>query len=144
MHPDLRGYFDSLVSGVGNILAEIADASSVTKFVGKVTGTPGIGIGIYERSTDEDSLIFRGIAAVSGGNLIATVQTLNISQKLTGALLGGKVALRLVHAVRHWANTRGCAHVMVHVTNGENAEDADQFFWRCGMVTIGGNYCWLP
>ncbi len=72
------------------------------------------------------------------------VQTLNISQKLTGTLLGGKVALRIVHAVRHWANTLGCAHVMVHVTNGENAGDAEQLFRRCGMVTIGENYCWSP
>jgi hypothetical protein len=70
------------------------------------------------------------------GMLIATVQTLNISQKLTGALLGGKVALRLVHAVRHWANTRGCAHVMVHVTNGENAENAHWIFRRSGLVTV--------
>ncbi len=144
MYPDLRGYLDSLFSGAGNILAETPDASSVTKFVGKATGNPGIGIGVYERSTDEDRLIFRGIAAVGGGNLIATVHTLNISPKLTGTLLGGKVALLLVHAVRHWANTLGCAHVTMHVTNGKNAEDADQFFRRCGMVTIGGNYCWSP
>ncbi len=70
------------------------------------------------------------------GTLIATVQTLNISQKLTDSRLGGKVALRLVHAVRHWANTRGCAQVMVHVTNGDNAEDADRFFRRCEMVSV--------
>ncbi len=144
MYPDLRGYLDSLVSGAGNILAETPDASSVTKFVGKATGNPGIGIGVYERSTDEDKLIFRGIAAVGNGILIATVQTLNISQKLTGTLLGSKVALRIVHAIRRWANTLGCAHVMVHVTNGENAGDAEQLFRRCGMVTIGGNYCWSP
>ncbi|MEP1557512.1 MAG: hypothetical protein ABJJ90_12370 [Lentilitoribacter sp.] len=74
------------------------------------------------------------------GTLIATVQTLNISQNLSGTLLGGKVALRLVRAVRHWAKERGCAHLLVHVTNGENAEDADRFFRRCGMVTVGGNY----
>jgi hypothetical protein len=74
------------------------------------------------------------------GTLIATVQTLNISQNLTGTLLGGKVALRLVQAVRHWAKERDCRHLLVHVTNGENAADADRFFRRCGMVTVGGNY----
>ncbi|WFE88609.1 hypothetical protein K1718_20945 [Roseibium porphyridii] len=74
------------------------------------------------------------------GALIATVQTLNISKRLAGTLLGGKVALRLVQAVRHWAKERGCAHFMVHVTNGDNAEEADRFFRRCGMKTIGGNY----
>jgi len=95
----------------------------------------------------EDGLL--GFASVHAGEhflgegtLIATVQTLNISQRLSGTLLGGKVALRLVQAVRHWAKTRNCAHLMVHVTNGDNAEDADRFFRRCGMVTVGGNY-WL-
>jgi GNAT superfamily N-acetyltransferase len=93
----------------------------------------------------EDGLL--GFASVHAGEhflgtgaLIATVQTLNISQKLSGTLLGGKVALRLVQAVRHWARTRGCVQLMVHVTNGDNAEDADRFFRRCGMVTVGGNY----
>jgi len=93
----------------------------------------------------EDGLL--GFASVQAGEhflgqgtLIATVQTLNISEKLSGTLLGGKVALRLVQAVRHWAKARSCAHLMVHVTNGENAEDADRFFRRCGMVTVGGNY----
>jgi len=96
-------------------------------------------------SLAEDGLL--GFASVQAGEhflgtgtLIATVQTLNISQKLSGTLLGGKVALRLVQAVRHWAKTRGCAHLMVHVTNGENAKDADRFFRRCGMVPVGGNY----
>lgn len=93
----------------------------------------------------EDGLLgFASVQAgehfLGSGTLIATVQTLNISQKLTGTLLGGKVALRLVQAVRDWAKERGCAHLMVHVTNGENAEDADRFFRRCGMVTVGGNY----
>jgi len=93
----------------------------------------------------EDGLL--GFASVQAGEhflgqgtLIATVQTLNISQKLSGTLLGGKVALRLVQAVRHWAKTRNCAHLMVHVTHGENAEAADKFFRRCGMLTVGGNY----
>eukprot|EP00903_Cladosiphon_okamuranus_P001208 g1206.t1 len=93
----------------------------------------------------EDGLL--GFASVHAGEhflgegtLIATVQTLNTSQRLTGTLLGGKVALRLVQAVRHWAKTRNCAHLMVHVTNGDNAEDADRFFRRSSMVTVGGNY----
>jgi hypothetical protein len=39
-------------------------------------------------------------------------------------------------AVRHWTETRSCKQLMVHVTNGENAEDAVRFFRRCGMVTV--------
>ncbi|PVB60999.1 hypothetical protein [Labrenzia sp. 011] len=74
------------------------------------------------------------------GTQIATVQTLNVSQELSGTLLDGKVALRLVQAVRHWAKTRNFTHLVVHVTNGDNAEDADRFFLRCGIVTVGENY----
>ncbi|MEM5585969.1 hypothetical protein WNZ15_26185 [Roseibium sp. AS2] len=100
--------------------------------------------GADEPLTEDGLLGFASVQAgehfLGTGTLIATVQTLNISQKLTGTLLGGKVALRLVQAVRHWARTRNCAHLMVHVTNGENAADADSFFRRCGMVTVGGNY----
>ncbi|WP_417684567.1 hypothetical protein [Roseibium sp.] len=59
---------------------------------------------------------------------------------LSGTLLSGKVALWLVQALRHWARTRDCAHLLCHVTNGENAAEADRFFRRCGMKTVGGNY----
>ncbi|MEM5582580.1 hypothetical protein WNZ15_08980 [Roseibium sp. AS2] len=107
---------------------------------GLIYAVPGV-----EGPLAKDGLL--GFASVQAGEhflgtrtLIATLQTLNISQKLTGTLLGGKVAFRLVQAVRYWAKERGCAHLLVHVTNGENAEDADRFFWRCGMVTAGGNY----
>ncbi|WP_152502797.1 GNAT family N-acetyltransferase [Labrenzia sp. THAF82] len=105
---------------------------------------------IYAVPSDDELLSedgLHGFASVHAGEyflgtgaLIATVQTLNISRRLTGTMLGGKVALRLVQAVRHWAKERGCAHFMVHVTNGDNAEEADRFFRRCGMVTVGGNY----
>ncbi|MCV0426752.1 MAG: GNAT family N-acetyltransferase, partial [Roseibium sp.] len=61
-------------------------------------------------------------------------------QKLSGTLLGGKVALRLVQAVRQWAKERNCEHLMVHVTNGVEVQDVDRFFRRCGMKTVGGNY----
>ncbi|POF28115.1 hypothetical protein [Roseibium marinum] len=81
-----------------------------------------------ERPLAEDGLL--GFASVQAGEHFLG----------TGTLLGGKVALRLVHAMRHWAKTRSCAHLMVHVTTGENAEDADRFFRRCWMVTIGGKY----
>jgi hypothetical protein len=37
-------------------------------------------------------------------------------------------------------NTRNCADLVLHVTNGEKAEDADKFFRRCGMVTVRVNY----
>ena len=77
---------------------------------------------------------------LGSGTLIATVQTLNISQTLSGTLLRGKVALHLVQAVRHWARERSCEHLMVHVTNGVGVQDADRFFRRCGMKIVGGNY----
>ncbi|MEM5585965.1 hypothetical protein WNZ15_26165 [Roseibium sp. AS2] len=107
---------------------------------GLIYAVPGV-----DEPLAEDGLL--GFASVQAGEhflgtgtLIATEQTLNISQNLSGTLLGGKVALRPVQAVRQLAKERGCAHLLVHVTNGENAEDADRFFRRCGMVTVGGNY----
>ncbi len=77
---------------------------------------------------------------LGSGFLIATVQTLNISQQISGTFLGGKVALRLVKALRHWAKTRNCEHLIAHVTNGVSVTESDQFFRRCGMKTVGGIY----
>lgn len=74
------------------------------------------------------------------GALIATVQTLNISGKLEGTLLAGKVAVRLMQAIRHWAQTRDCQYLITHVTNGHDPARADRFFRKCGMKTAGGNY----
>jgi hypothetical protein len=91
--------------------------------------------------------ILYGFAAIHAGEyflgtgtLIANVQTLNTLKKLSGTLLGGKASLRLMKAVRHWAKTRNCEHLMVHVTNGADAQEADEFFRRCRMKTVGGNY----
>lgn len=107
---------------------------------GLIYAVPGGGDPLGEDGLFGFASVQAGEHFLGTGTLIATVQTLNVSQKLTGTLLGGKVALRLVQAVRYWAKVRSCAHLMVHVTNGQNAPDADQFFRRCGMVTVGGNY----
>ncbi len=104
--------------------------------VGLIYAVPGVDVPLAEEGLFGFASVQMGEHFLGNGILIATVQTLNISQKLTGTLLGGKVALRLVHAVHHCANTLGCARVMVHVTNGENAEDADWIFRRCGPVTV--------
>jgi len=107
---------------------------------GLIYAVPGADEALAEDRLLGFASVHAGEHFLGEGTLIATVQTLNISQRLAGTLLGGKVALRLVQAVRHWAKVRNCAHLMVHVTNGDNAEDADRFFRRCGMVTVGGNY----
>ncbi len=111
---------------------------------GLIYAVPGVDEPLAEDGLFGFASVQAGEHFLGTGTLIATVQTLNVSQKLTGTLLGGKVALRLVQAVRHWAKVRSCAHLMVHVTNGDNAEDADRFFRRCGIVTVGGNYCCSP
>ncbi|MBG6155993.1 hypothetical protein IWQ52_002041 [Labrenzia sp. EL_159] len=92
-------------------------------------------IGLYGFASVQAGEYFLG-----SGTLIATVQTLNISQRISGSFLGGKVALRLFKALRHWSQTQGCEHLMAHVTNGMGVEDADRFFRRCRMTTVGGNY----
>lgn len=97
------------------------------------------------RTLAEDGLygfasVHAGEYFLGSGTLIATVQTLNISGSLSGKMLGGKVALRLMQAIRKWAKARRCSYILVHVTNGMSASESDQFFRRCGMATVGGNY----
>lgn len=74
------------------------------------------------------------------GALVCSVTGLYYSSSLTGSMLAGKVALRLMQAIRQWAKERRCSHILVHVTNGMSASESDQFFRRCGLRTVGGNY----
>ncbi len=74
------------------------------------------------------------------GALVCSVTGLYYSSSLTGSMLAGKVALRLMQAIRQWAKERNCSHILVHVTNGMSAAESDQFFRRCGLKTVGGNY----
>ncbi len=74
------------------------------------------------------------------GALVCSVTGLYYSGSLTGSMLAGKVALRLMQAIRQWAKERRCSHILVHVTNGMSAAESDQFFRRCGLKTVGGNY----
>jgi hypothetical protein len=108
--------------------------------IGLVLATPNTSEPLKPDSLHGFASIHAGEYFLGNGSLIATVQTLNISKKLAGTLLGGKVALRLVKAVRHWAKIRNCEHLLVHVTNGVDAHEVDKFFRRCGMTTVGGNY----
>ncbi|MCV0426755.1 MAG: GNAT family N-acetyltransferase [Roseibium sp.] len=107
---------------------------------GLIYAVPGGDVPLTEDGLYGFASVHAGEYFLGTGTLIATVQTLNVSQKLSGTLLGGKVALRLVQAVRQWAKERNCEHLMVHVTNGVEVKDADRFFRRCGMKTVGGNY----
>lgn len=108
---------------------------------GLVYAVPGGGEPLAEDGLYGFASVHAGEYFLGSGTLIATVQTLNISRKVSGTFLVGKVALQLVKAMRHWAKTRNCEHLIVHVTNGVDAEETDKFFRRCGMTTVGGNYC---
>ncbi len=74
------------------------------------------------------------------GALVCSVTGLYYDSSLSGTMLAGKVALRLMQAIRQWAKERNCSHILVHVTNGISAAESDQFFRRCGLKTVGGNY----
>lgn len=74
------------------------------------------------------------------GSLVCSVTGLYYDSALSGSMLAGKVALRLMQATRQWAKERQCSHLIVHVTNGMSAARSDQFFRRCGLTTVGGNY----
>lgn len=56
----------------------------------------------------------------------------------TGSMLAGKVALRLMQAIRQWAKERRRSHILVHATNGISAAESDQFFRRCALKMFGG------
>lgn len=107
---------------------------------GLIYAAPGSDASLAEDGLYGFASVHAGEYFLGTGTLIATVQTLNISQKLSGTSLGGKFALRLVQAVRRWARTRNCEHLLVHVINGMGVEDADKFFRRCGLKTIGGKH----
>jgi len=77
---------------------------------------------------------------LSEGDLVATVLTLNVARDLARTPLGGRVALRLVAAVRQWAGARGCTHLLVHATGGIDPSGTDRFLRRCGFKVVGGNY----
>ncbi|MCA1298111.1 hypothetical protein [Stappia indica] len=68
---------------------------------------------------------------LSDGDLVATVLTINITPEIVRTPLGGRVALRLVRAVRRWSDARGCRRLLVHATSGENPARTDRFFRRC-------------
>ncbi|MBG6163790.1 GNAT superfamily N-acetyltransferase [Labrenzia sp. EL_195] len=107
---------------------------------GLIYAVPGGGGPLAEDGLYGFGSVHAGEYFLGSGTLIATVQTLNISRNLSGKLLGGKVALRLMKAIRLWAKERGCSHILVHVTNGMSVSESDQFFRRCGLNTVGGNY----
>ena len=73
-------------------------------------------------------------------DLLVTVLTLNVTEAVTGTPFGGRVALKLVAAVRQWARERACRHVLVHATSGIEPARTDRFFRRCGFNVVGGNY----
>nr|WP_306030107.1 hypothetical protein [Stappia sp. MMSF_3263] len=79
---------------------------------------------------------------LAGGNLIATVLAIGIAPRVAAAQLGGRVALRLVKALRQWSTRRGCKHLLVHATGGIEPARTDRFFRRCGFKVSGGNYMW--
>ncbi|WP_282046562.1 hypothetical protein [Roseibium album] len=107
---------------------------------GLIYAVPGGGEPLAEDGLYGFASVHAGEYFLGSGTLIATVQTLNISRNLSGKMLGGKVALRLTQAIRQWAKERRCSHILVHVTNGMSAAESDQFFRRCGLKTVGGNY----
>lgn len=107
---------------------------------GLIYAAPGGDEPLAENGLYGFASIHAGEYFLGSGALIATVQTLNISRGFTGKMVAGKVALRLMQAIRHWAKERRCSHILVHVTNGMNTVESDRFFRRCGLKTVGGNY----
>lgn len=76
---------------------------------------------------------------LAGGGLIATVLAIGVAPQVAATQLGGRVALRLVNALRKWSTARDCKYLLIHVTAG-GAVQADRLFRGCGFKLSGGNY----
>lgn len=55
-------------------------------------------------------------------------------------LLGGRIAIKLIHAGRKWAMYRRAIEINVHVTTGIDIVQSDRFLRRVGFRQTGGNY----
>ncbi|MEO5338466.1 MAG: GNAT family N-acetyltransferase [Magnetospirillum sp. WYHS-4] len=68
--------------------------------------------------------------------LAATVQLLYV----TPAARGGPAAVRLLRALRRWAETNGARDLHVNVTTAIHADRTDRLLRRMGFRQTGGNY----
>ena len=82
----------------------------------------------------------RGGYFVGEGAKVASVNVINISKDIRSAMLGGKVAVRLVREVEKWARSKGVEVILFYVTSGETLSRTDRFFRKMGMTTLGGSY----
>ena len=77
---------------------------------------------------------------VAQNNLQANVHALYVKEELRHSMLGGKIAVKLVKGITKWAKAQGAQHVLFYVTSGIHVAQADTFFRKMGMTTLGGNY----
>lgn len=71
---------------------------------------------------------------------VASALALYVAPDVRGSLLGGRVAVKLLHAYRNWARARGVAEIQVHVTHGFNLRGVDKLLRKAGFRQTGGNY----
>ena len=71
---------------------------------------------------------------------VVTVNTICVAPTVRTGLLGGKVALRLAQGFEVAGQARDAQFIFYHVTSGIGAQNADRFFRKMGMKTLGGSY----
>lgn len=77
---------------------------------------------------------------IAQSGLIVSVNITYIKHDLRQTLLSGKLALRLVHAIRQWAKANQAAYIVFYATSGIRVSQTDAFFRKLGLTTLGGNY----
>lgn len=119
------------------------DASKVKKIIEQAVSSPENKVIYVAR---DRSKIFGGVYCSIGeyfmgkDYLLCTVNAFYISRHYRTTLIGGKVALELLHMAKSWAKTKGAKEVLVHNTSDISSSRSGMFFEKAGFSEIGSNF----
>ena len=103
--------------------------------LGLAKGNPGLIMAERGGQLVGMAIVVAGEQFYSGAKA-ATVQLLYVAPEARG----GSAAVKLLRAIRRWAETAGTAELHLHVTSGIDAARTDRFLRRMGFKQTGGNY----
>lgn len=77
---------------------------------------------------------------IGEGARVVTVNSVFVDSDIRSTIMGGKVAIKLLRGIEHWARRKKAHVILYHVTAGRGIASTDSFFRKMGMTTLGGNY----
>lgn len=86
------------------------------------------------------SFITAGEYIVGYDALMTTVYSIYVRKNIRGTFLGGRVALRLLTAIKRWSERRNCREIMIHVTSDIDIDRTHRTLSRVGFMPVGMNY----